>query len=312
MPAHLLGLREWNAENIEEILARSFFLSGYRERKLDNLKGKQVAALFFEPSTRTRFSFEVAARWLSADFYNFPVETSSVLKGETLLDTIQTLKSMGLDALIIRHPVSGTLEWLKDRVDISMINAGDGSHEHPTQALLDLFTIKKQFGCIEGLKVVMVGDIKYSRVVRSSVRGLKEMGAEVVLVGPPTLLPEEFRRAGVEISWYLEKEMKDADVLYLLRLQKERQRDGLLPSLKEYVHLYGLTAERLSLLAPGTMVMHPGPLNIGVEITQKAMDRLNESSLPGINVSILRQVENGIIVRAAVLDYLFKGGGQIG
>ncbi|NLI70008.1 MAG: aspartate carbamoyltransferase catalytic subunit [Firmicutes bacterium] len=312
MPAHLLGLREWNAENIEEILARSFFLSGYRERKLDNLKGKQVAALFFEPSTRTRFSFEVAARWLSADFYNFPVETSSVLKGETLLDTIQTLKSMGLDVLIIRHPVSGTLEWLKNRVDISMINAGDGSHEHPTQALLDLFTIKKQFGYIEGLKVVMVGDIKYSRVVRSSVWGLKEMGAKVVLVGPPTLLPEEFRRAGVEISWYLEKEMKDADVLYLLRLQKERQRDGLLPSLREYVHLYGLTAERLSLLAPGTMVMHPGPLNPGVEITQKAMDRLNESSLPGINVSILRQVENGIIVRAAVLDYLFKGGGQIG
>ena len=311
MPAHLLGLREWNAENIEEILARSFFLSGYRERKLDNLKGKQVAALFFEPSTRTRFSFEVAARWLSADFYNFPVETSSVLKGETLLDTIQTLKSMGLDVLIIRHPVSGTLEWLKNRVDISMINAGDGSHEHPTQALLDLFTIKKQFGYIEGLKVVMVGDIKYSRVVRSSVWGLKEMGAKVVLVGPPTLLPEEFRRAGVEISWYLEKEMKDADVLYLLRLQKERQRDGLLPSLREYVHLYGLTAERLSLLS-GNDGHASGPLNPGVEITQKAMDRLNESSLPGINVSILRQVENGIIVRAAVLDYLFKGGGQIG
>lgn len=311
MPAHLLGLREWNAESIEEILMRSFFLSEYRGRKLDNLKGKLVAALFFEPSTRTRFSFEVAARWLSADFYNFPVETSSVLKGETLLDTILTLKSMGLDALIIRHPLSGTLEWLRDRVDISLINAGDGSHEHPTQALLDLFTIKKQFGRIDGLKIVMVGDIKYSRVVRSSIRGLKEMGAEVVLAGPPTLLPDEFRLSGVKVSWFLEEEMKDADVLYLLRLQKERQQAGLLPSLKEYVHLYGLTAERLSLLRPGTMVMHPGPLNIGVEVTHEAMEKLNRSSPPGVKVSILRQVENGIIVRAAVLDYLLKGGKRV-
>lgn len=304
MPGHLLGLRNWEAEHIQEVMERSLFLSKYRERKLDNLGGRLIAALFFEPSTRTKFSFEVAARWLSADFYNFPVEASSVVKGETLLDTILTLKSMGLDALIIRHPDSGTLEWLKDRVEILLINAGDGSHEHPTQSLLDLFTIKKHFGNLNGLKVVMIGDIKHSRVVRSSIKGLRKMGAEVELVGPPTLLPEDFREPGVKISWFMEEAVREADVVYLLRLQKERQQTGLLPSLKEYTQLYGMTLDRLSLLKKGSVLMHPGPLNVGVEVTQAAMDKLNFAPPDGVTVSIQQQVENGIIVRAAVLDYL--------
>ncbi len=307
MPGHLLGLKSWDTSHIEEVMERSTFFSRFRDRKLENLKGSLVAALFFEPSTRTKFSFEVAARWLSADFYNFPVETSSVMKGETLLDTIQTLKSMGLNALIIRHPHSGILEWLKERVEITLINAGDGSHEHPTQALLDLFTIKKHFGVWNGLKVVMVGDIKYSRVVRSSLQGLLRMGAKIELVGPPTLLPESFQHAGAQISWSLEKSLQDADVIYLLRLQKERQHKGLLPSLKEYTRLYGLTVDRLSRLKSGSMVMHPGPLNVGVEITREALDKLNEASPSGVAVSIQQQVENGIIVRAALLDYLLGG-----
>ncbi len=308
MPGHLLGLGNWEKEQIQEIMDRSLFLSKYRDRKLDNLRGKLIAALFFEPSTRTKFSFEIAARWLSADFYNFPLETSSVTKGETLLDTILTLRSMGLDALIIRHPVSGTLEWLRDRVDVSLINAGDGSHEHPTQALLDLFTIKKHFSDVKGLKVVMIGDIKHSRVVRSSIKGLREMGAEVELVGPPTLLPEDFLKTGVKISCFMEEAIREADVVYLLRLQKERQQTGLLPSLKEYTQLFGLTLERLSLLKPGSVVMHPGPLNVGVEVTQEAMDKLICYPPAGVTVSIQQQVENGIIVRAAVLDYLMGGG----
>ena len=308
MPGHLLGLRSWGYENIQEIMERSDFLAKYRERKLDNLKDKLIASLFFEPSTRTKFSFEIAARWLSADFYNFPLESSSVTKGETLLDTITTLKSMGLDALVIRHPVSGTLEWLKDRVDISLLNAGDGSHEHPTQALLDLFTIKKQFGEIKGLKVVMVGDIKHSRVVRSSIEGLQKMGALVELVGPPTLLPGDFLKTGVKINWFIEDAIKDADVVYMLRLQKERQEKGLLPSLKEYTELYGLTVKRLKMLKKGAVVMHPGPLNIGTEITQDTLDVLHHAPPEGVKVSIQHQVENGIIVRAAVLDYLLGGG----
>ena len=307
MPRHLLGLQHWETRHIEEVMERSFFFSRFRERKLDNLRGRLVAALFFEPSTRTKFSFEVAARWLSADFYNFPVELSSVVKGETLLDTIQTLKSMGLNALIIRHSHSGLLEWLKDRVDISLINAGDGAHEHPTQALLDLFTIKNNFTSLQDLQVVMVGDIKYSRVVRSSIKGLLEMGARVKLVGPPTLLPESFREKGVEISWNLEDALPEADVVYLLRLQKERQQTGLLPSLKEYTRLYGLTENRLSLLKSGSMVMHPGPMNVGVEITSKALEKLDGDPPPGVTVSIQRQVESGIIVRAALLDFLMRG-----
>ncbi len=309
MPGHLLGLRNWKMEHIQEVMERSFFLSRYRERKLDYLRGKLVAALFFEPSTRTKFSFEVAARWLSADFYDFPVEMSSVVKGESLLDTILTLKSMGLNALILRHPQSGTLEWLQNKVDITLINAGDGSHEHPTQALLDIFTIQKYFDRLKGLKIAMVGDIKHSRVVRSSIKGLKEMGAEVYLVGPPTLLPYCFQETGAKVGSSLEEVIKEADVVYLLRLQRERQQAGLLPSLEEYSYLYGLNIERLLLLKEGAMVMHPGPLNIGVEITQEALDKLHTSPPSGITVSIQRQVENGIIVRAALLDFLLKGDG---
>ncbi len=308
MPEHMLGLRSWKRDQIKDLLERALYLQKYRDQKLDNLQGKLVAALFFEASTRTRLSFELAARWLSADFYNFPVETSSVVKGESLLDTILTLKSMGLKALIIRHSSSGILEWLKNKIDIPLINAGDGSHEHPTQALLDLFTIKNYYGDIKGIKVVMVGDILHSRVVRSSIKGLMDMGAVVHLVGPPTLLPDEFSSAGVKVSWYLEEAMRDADVIYLLRLQKERQQNCLLPSFKEYTSLYGLTLERLSLLKKGAMIMHPGPMNMGVEITQEALAHLEQSPPGGVSIRIQQQVESGIIVRAALLDYLIGGG----
>ncbi len=303
MSRHLLGLQGWKKSQIEEILHRALRFSSNRNRKLSNLNNCHLAALFFEPSTRTRFSFEIAARWLSAEFYNFPVETSSVLKGESLLDTVNTLQSMGINAMIIRHWTSGMPEWLSTRTrGLSLINAGDGTHEHPTQALLDLYTIKKYHSTLEGLRVVMVGDIKHSRVVRSMVAGLKTLGASVVLVGPPTLLPEELSGAGVELSWKVEPYIKEADIVYMLRLQKERQQKGLIPSLKEYTLLYGLNRERVSRLKPGAIVMHPGPWNIGVEITSGAISQIELRK--DVKLSIKEQVENGIVVRASVLDYL--------
>jgi len=301
--SHLLGLRDCSREEIESILDRASYFDGYRNQKLTSLKGLSIAALFFEPSTRTRFSFEVATRWLSGEFYNFSTESSSVVKGESLLDSVNTLKSMGINAMIVRHRASGILQWLSTKISgISLINAGDGSHEHPTQALLDLYTIKKYHSSLEGLKVLMIGDIKHSRVVRSSVTGLKAMGARVTLAGPPTLLPKEFAREGVEISWDIHPYMNDADVVYMLRLQKERQKKGLIPSLKEYTRLYGLNEERLKYLKPGALVMHPGPMNIGVEITAEALKQLEDHN--DIRLGINEQVESGVVVRAAVLDYL--------
>ncbi len=303
MSKHLLGLQKTGREEIVKILERAAYFDGYRHQKLSNLRRASVAALFFEPSTRTRFSFEVAAKWLSADFYNFSTESSSVVKGESLLDTVNTLKSMGINAMIVRHWASGILEWLSSRVSgVSLINAGDGAHEHPTQALLDLYTIQKYHQSLENKKVVMIGDIKHSRVVRSSVTGLKTLGADVTLIGPPTLLPGEFARDGLNLSWEVSPHLQEADVVYMLRLQQERQKTGLIPSMKEYTSLYGLNEERVKQLKPGAIVMHPGPMNLGVEITAEALEKMEEH--PEIRLSINEQVENGIVVRAAVLDYL--------
>ncbi len=307
MGAHLLGLRGCSPSVLETILQRAAYFSGRRKEKLNTLEGTSIAALFFEPSTRTKFSFEVASRWLSADFYHFPVETSSVVKGESLLDTVTTLKAMGINGVIVRHEVSGILEWLSSQVKgVSLLNAGDGCHEHPTQALLDLYTIKRYYGSLKNLKVAMIGDIKHSRVVRSSLTGLLAMGAKVDLVGPPTMLPETLAGEGVNVYWNWEEVIPYADVVYLLRLQKERQQKGLIPSLKEYTSLYGLTRERVDDLKEGAMVMHPGPLNLGVEITAEALKYMENHSR--VHLSINEQVESGIIVRAAALDYLLGDG----
>lgn len=307
MTRHLIGLSGIDLATLQRILGLAELLRNNRHHGVDKLKGKLIAALFFEPSTRTRLSFELAARRLGADFISFPLESSSRVKGESLLDTISTVQAMGVDALIIRHSASGILHWLKDKMSIPLINAGDGAHEHPTQALLDLDTIKQFFPSVKSLQVAMIGDIKHSRVVRSSIHALKILGAHITLVGPPTLLPSEFCRLGVNVSWQLEEAVRKADVVYLLRIQHERQQKGLLPSLKSYTSQYGLTEQRLQWLKPGALVMHPGPVNVGVEITAAALRRLKKMPPEQARVSIEHQVASGVPVRAAVLDFLLGG-----
>ncbi len=301
MQRHLLGLEGVPREEIELILKTAFSFKEVLSRpipKVPTLRGKTVVNLFYEPSTRTRISFELAEKRLSADTVNFSASGSSVAKGETLRDTIRNIEAMKIDMVVIRHSAPGAPHFLTRCVDAAIINAGDGSHEHPTQALLDMMTLKEKFGTLEGLKVAIVGDILHSRVARSNIYGLKTMGAEVAICGPKTLIPVEAAQWGVEIFYRVEEAIEWADVLNVLRIQLERQRSGLFPSLREYAARFGITRQRLLAADKEIVIMHPGPINRGIEIENDLAD--SEFSV------ILDQVTNGVAVRMAVL-YLKSG-----
>jgi aspartate carbamoyltransferase catalytic subunit len=297
----LLGLRELSADEINFILetAEAFKEVGTREiKKVPALRGKTLINFFIEPSTRTRTSFELAAFRLSADVINISVSASSLTKGETLKDTAKNLEALHADILVLRHSSAGAPQFLAERLKASVINAGDGAHEHPTQGLLDLYTIREKLRKIAGLHVVIVGDILFSRVARSNIFGLTKLGARVTLVGPSTLVPREFEKLGVKVSHRIDDVLADADVVNLLRIQHERQRKEYFPGIGEYTALFGLTKERARRLKPGCLVMHPGPINRGVEIDSEVAD--------GLQSVILDQVTNGLAVRMAVL-YLCGG-----
>jgi aspartate carbamoyltransferase catalytic subunit len=297
----LIGLEDLNKEEIETILevAESFKdVSTRSVKKVPALRGKTVVNLFFEPSTRTRTSFELAAKRLSADVLSFDVSSSSVSKGETIVDTAKNIEAMKVDCFIIRHSISGAPLVISKNVSVSVINAGDGCHEHPTQALLDLFTVKEKFGRIKGIKISIIGDILHSRVARSNIWGFKKLGADVIVCGPPPLIPKDIEKIGVKVTFDINKAIEDVNIVYLLRLQKERQRENFLPSLKEYSSLYGIDREKYEKIKGKTFIMHPGPMNRGIEIKSEIAEK--DSSL------ILQQVTNGIAVRMAVL-YLTIG-----
>lgn len=297
----LLGIKELSVEEINLILDTA---AGFKDvlgrdiKKVPTLRGRTAVNLFFEPSTRTRTSFELAAKRLSTDVINFSVPTSSVVKGESLIDTALTVQALGADFIIIRHSSSGVPHLLAKKLRVSVINAGDGTNEHPTQALLDAFTIREKKGKIKGLKIAIVGDITHSRVAKSNIYCLKKLGAKVRLIGPPTLIPNEIKGMGIDIFHDMEAGLKDVDVLMTLRIQLERQGKGFFPSTEEYSRNWGLTSERLSLAKDDAVVMHPGPMNRGIEITSEIAD--------GPNSLILDQVTNGLAVRMAVM-YLLEG-----
>ena len=297
----LLGIKELSSEEIYHILDTA---SGFQDvlkrdiKKVPPLRGQSVVSLFFEPSTRTKTSFALAAKRLSADFVNFSVSTSSVLKGESIQDTAHTIQALGADFVIVRHASSGVPHILSKITDMSVINAGDGSNEHPTQALLDLLTIQTHKKRIEGLNVAIIGDIAHSRVAKSNIYALTKLGANVRVIAPPTMMPAEIQKVGVDVFHSVEEGIRECDVVMTLRLQLERQTKGFLPSLKEYYKLFGLTPDRLKLAKSDAIVMHPGPMNRGVEIASSVAD--------GPQSVILEQVTNGIAVRMAVL-YLLSG-----
>lgn len=297
----LLGLEELSKEEILFILdtAESFREVSTRPiKKVPALRGKTVVNFFFEPSTRTRASFELAAKRLSADIINISVNTSSMVKGETLKDTARNIEAMKVDIIVMRHSSSGAPHMLARTVKSSVINAGDGSHEHPTQALLDMFTIREKKGRIEGLNVSIIGDIAHSRVARSNIWGLKKLGANVTVCGPFTLMPKEVERLGVRVTNRLEEAIEDADVLNVLRVQLERQNENLFPSIREYAIEFGIDSDKLKYAKEDVLIMHPGPINRGIELTPDVAD--------GPYSVILDQVTNGIAVRMAVL-YLVSG-----
>jgi len=275
-------------------------VSGREIKKVPALRGKTVVNLFFEPSTRTRTSFELAAKRLSADVINFSPSSSSVVKGETLLDTARNIEAMQADIIVLRHPDAGAAETLANGVKSSVINAGDGWHEHPTQALLDLFTMREKKLNFKGLRVAIVGDIAHSRVARSNIFGLSKLGAEIRAVGPPTMIPVHLDRLGVRVYYDLDEALRGVDVIMMLRLQLERQGRALFPSIREYSRLYGLTVERVKLAEAGALVMHPGPVNRGVEMAPEVADSFSSV--------ILDQVANGVAVRMGLL-YLLSGAG---
>ncbi len=301
---NILGLEELTAEEITLILDTAESMKEVSERdvkKVPALRGVTVCNLFYEPSTRTRSSFEIAEKRLSADVLNFTLSHSSVTKGETLLDTARNLEAMGASVIVIRHPLSGAPWLLAKELNSSIINAGDGSHEHPSQALLDLFTIREIKGKIKGLKVVIVGDILHSRVARSNMWGLVKLGAEVRVVGPPTLIPTYMQKAKVKTFYSLERAIEGADVVIMLRIQMERQESEYFPSLREYSRFYGLTREKLKLAHKDVTVMHPGPINRGIELSSDIADDAGSV--------ILDQVSNGIAVRMAMF-YLVASAGR--
>jgi aspartate carbamoyltransferase catalytic subunit len=298
---HLLGIETLSAEEIELILdtADSFTEISQREiKKVPTLRGKTVVNLFMEPSTRTRTSFELAETRLSTDSLNFSVSSSSLSKGETLIDTARNIEAMSPDFIVLRHSMSGAPHFLSKHCNASIINAGDGAHEHPTQALLDAYTIRRKKGPLNGLKVAIIGDIRHSRVVRSNIFLLNKLGARVVLSGPATLIPVGVEKMGVEVTTDIATALKDCDVIMMLRIQLERQGTGFFPSLREYFNLFGLTEARVAMAKPDAIIMHPGPINRGVEIASNVAD--------GPRSVILEQVTNGVAVRMAVL-YLLAG-----
>ena len=302
MIKHLLSVTQLGPEDITRVLdtAESFREVGTRViKKVPALRGRTVVNLFYENSTRTRISFEIAAKRLSADVINFSTSGSSVAKGESLKDTALTLQAMGADAIVIRHSSSGSPHTLTRWVEASVINAGDGTHEHPTQAFLDLYTIREHFASFEGLRIAVVGDVLHSRVARSTTHALVRMGAEVTLVGPPTLIPPDAPAWGAQVSHDLDEVLPKLDVCYLLRVQSERQRQQYFPSVREYSRLFGLTRDRVESLPEGALIMHPGPMNRGVEIASDVAD------LP--RSVIVDQVTNGIAVRMALLYLMLAG-----
>jgi aspartate carbamoyltransferase catalytic subunit len=298
----LLDIESLTPEEIVTVLdtARAFKAVGERAiKKVPALRGKTVVNLFIEPSTRTRISFELAAIRLSADVINFTAEASSLKKGETLKDTARNLEALNADTIIIRHSATGAPHFLSRFLKGSVVNAGDGAHEHPTQALLDTFTIREKRGRIAGLNVTILGDILYSRVARSNIWALLKLGANVTLCGPSTLVPRVFEQLGCKVTYDVEEAIRDADIINLLRIQHERQRQTMFPSIIEYTNLFGLTKARLERTKPDVLIMHPGPINRGVEIDSEIADC-------GRSV-ILEQVTNGLAVRMAVL-FLVNGG----
>ncbi len=296
----LLGIQDLSSAEIEEILTTAEYMEEILKRpikKAPTLRGITVANLFFEPSTRTLNSFALAEKRLSADSINFSASSSSVLKGETLLDTAKNIQAMEVDVIVIRHSAPGSPHYLSKKLKASIINAGDGCHEHPTQALLDIMTIKKKFSTLKDLKIAVIGDIKHSRVARSLILGLKKMGARITVCAPPTLLPLRIKPFGVDFEYSLEKILPEKDILYILRIQKERQGESFLPSIREYIKDYSLTYEKLKKFASkGVVIMHPGPINRGIEIESNIAD--SEYSL------ILNQVATGVAVRMSVLYLL--------
>lgn len=296
---HLLGLEDLTPAQIVDILDRAeHYLSAGRAGKLDTLKGTIVANLFYEPSTRTKISFSLAARRLGAETLDFSPSGSSTSKGESFIDTARNIEAMGIDAVVVRHASAGAPRLLTQhlRPAVRVINAGDGAHEHPTQGLLDIFTIRRARGKIAGLTVAIVGDIAHSRVARSNIHGLVKLGARVIACGPTTLVPREVASLGVEIADDLDRVLAECDVVNLLRLQIERQRTGLFPSVREYAALFGLNGDRMKRAKPGLLILAPGPINRGVELTPDVAD--------GPNSVILDQVTNGLAVRMAVLALL--------
>ena len=303
---HILGMADLTADDIARVLetAESFAeVNTRRIKKLPTLRGLTVVNLFLEPSTRTRTSFEIAAKRLSADGINFTASASATVKGESLRDTAATLSAMNCDLVVIRHKYAGAPRILSEMMDCSIVNGGDGMHEHPTQALLDLYTMKGAFGHLEGLRVGIVGDIAHSRVAGSLIPALRKVGATPVVIAPPTLLPSRPDVLGAEVSWDLDEQLETLDVAYMLRIQMERA-DGMpFPSVREYARFYGMNACRLAAMKPEAIVMHPGPMNRGVEISADVAD--------GDRSLVLTQVESGVAVRMAVM-YLLLGGGDSG
>ncbi|MEJ6951659.1 aspartate carbamoyltransferase catalytic subunit [Natronospora cellulosivora (SeqCode)] len=296
-----LGLYNVSSEEISEILTTAEAMKEIFTRsvkKIPTLRGKTIVNLFFEPSTRTRSSFDLAAKRLSADVMSIAKSSSSVVKGETLLDTARTLEVMGADLVVVRHSVPGAAEFLANNLKAGVLNAGDGPHAHPTQALLDLYTIKEKLGKIEGLKVLLVGDIAHSRVARSNIWGLNKMGAEVRVVGPASLMPRDIEKMGAQVYTDIDEALDGVDVVNILRIQLERQAKGLFPSIREYRQFYGVSEERLNKLENEVLIMHPGPMNRGVEIESSVAD--SENSV------ITEQVRNGVAIRMALL-YLLAG-----
>jgi aspartate carbamoyltransferase catalytic subunit len=297
----LIGIRDLTPGDIGLILETA---SGFKDilgrdiKKVPALRGRTTVNMFYEPSTRTRTSFELAAKRLSTDVISISVSTSSVVKGETLQDTARNVEALGADFIVIRHACSGTAHFLARHMRASVINAGDGTNEHPTQALLDLFTIQEKKGSIKGLTVAIVGDILHSRVAKSNIYGLTMMGAKVRLIGPPTLVPSCLTALGVEICYDMQEGLRDADIVMMLRIQTERQGKSFFPSAVEYFRHWGLTTARLKAARKDALVMHPGPMNRGVEIASDVAD--------GVQSVILEQVTNGLAVRMAVL-YLLSG-----
>ena len=301
---HLLDLENFPASDIEKIIETSFSFKEILDRpikKVPSLQGKTIVNLFFENSTRTRISFELAQKRLSADTVNFSASSSSVKKGESFKDTVQNIEAMKIDAVVMRHPSPGSAKHLTKYINSIVINAGDGAHEHPTQAILDMTSLKERFGKIDDLKIGIIGDIAHSRVARSNIYGLIKMGAKIMVCGPPTLIPTDIMRLGVKVSHNIDEVLDWADAINVLRIQLERMDRGLIPSIREYRKLFGITNERLQKHHKEIIIMHPGPMNRGVEIDSSVAD--------GKSAIILDQVLNGVASRMAIL-YLLLGGNQ--